>query len=69
MSLVQIIECTKCRYTESIPYNPTILKTPWEVWTNGCPKCGNMNVDITVIHDKLGRIRDAKIVKGKEVLL
>lgn len=65
MSLVQIIECTKCGFTESIPYDPLNVKMPWEVWKKGCPKCGCMRVDVTIIHDKTGRIRDAKIAKSR----
>lgn len=63
MSLVQVLECTQCGFSESIPYDSMNLKMPWEVWNKGCPKCGNTKVDITVIHDKLGRFRDAKIIK------
>ena len=62
MSLVQLIECVKCGNTESIPYDPSKLKMPWEVWLKGCPKCGSKKVDVTVIHDKLGRIKDAKVL-------
>jgi hypothetical protein len=40
---------------------------PWEVWANGCPKCGNTKVDVTVILDKTGRIRDAKIIKEADL--
>jgi hypothetical protein len=36
---------------------------PWEVWPKGCPKCGCMKVDVTVIHDKLGRVKDAHVVQ------
>lgn len=61
MSLVQLIECTKCGNGQSIPYDPSKLKMPWEVWTKGCPKCGCSKVDVTIIHDKSGIIRDAKI--------
>ncbi len=61
MSVVQVIECTKCGKKESIPYTPQKAKMPWEVWPNGCPCCGNKTVDITVIHDKLGRITDVKV--------
>ncbi len=61
MSLVQLIECVKCGYTESIPYDPAKpTKMPWEVWSKGCPKCGCKKVDVIVIHDKLGRIKDVK---------
>ena len=60
MSLVQLIECTKCGHSESIPYDDKKLKMPWEVWTKGCPKCGCVKVDVTVVHDKSGRIRDMK---------
>lgn len=64
MSIVQLIECKKCGNSESIPYDPAKpLKMPWEVWKKGCPKCGCQKVDVTVIHDKLGRIQDAKILK------
>lgn len=67
MSLVQIIECVKCGFTESIPYNPSEIKMPWEVWKNGCPKCGSTKVDLTVIHDKTGKIRDAHILKPSKL--
>jgi len=63
VSLIQVVECTRCGHNESIPYDSANPKMPWEVWANGCPKCGNMKVDITVILDKTGRIRDAKIIK------
>jgi Zn finger protein HypA/HybF involved in hydrogenase expression len=65
MSLVQIIECVKCGNSKSIPYNPSKIQMPWEIWPKGCPKCGSQKVDVTVIHDKTGRITDAKIGKRK----
>lgn len=65
MSTVQLLECAKCGHSESIPSpsDPKKLKMPWEAWPNGCPKCGCRKADVTVIHDKLGRIKDAKILK------
>lgn len=65
MSLVQVIECVKCGNSQSIPYDPSKLKMPWEIWPKGCPKCGCSKVDVTVIADKMGRFTDAKIVRVK----
>jgi len=65
MSLVQLVECSKCGNTQSIPYdssNPK-PKMPWEVWPNGCPKCGHKKADVTLIHDKSGQITDVTIKK------
>ena len=66
MSLVQVIECTKCGNSTSIPFDSLQPKPkmPWEVWPKGCPKCGSSRVDVTLVHDKLGRIKDAKIVRA-----
>lgn len=66
MSLVQVIECIRCGNSESIPYILGNPLTPWDVWDKGCPKCGCSKVDITVIFDKSGRIRDATILSSKE---
>ena len=66
MSLVQIVECIKCHHSQSIPYDPSKLVIPWELWPKGCPKCGCSKVDVTVIHDKLGRVKDAKIIRAKK---
>jgi hypothetical protein len=38
---------------------------PWEAWPNGCPKCGHKKVDVTMILDKSGHVKDAKIVSVK----
>lgn len=59
MKIVQVIECVKCGNKETAPYgDPANLKTPWEIWPNGCPKCGNSKIDVTVIVDK------SDLVKG-----
>jgi predicted nucleic acid-binding Zn-ribbon protein len=63
MSTVQLVECVKCGNTVSIPDGSK--KMPWEVWPKGCPKCGCSKVDVTVIHDKLGRVKDATIHSWK----
>ena len=58
MSLNQLLECTQCGFSESVAYP----KMPWEAWSNGCPKCGSKNCDVTVILDKSGKIKS--IQKG-----
>ncbi len=65
MSLVQLIECTKCGHSQSIPYDPAKLpQFPWEAWPKGCPKCGSTKVDVTVIQDKSGAAKDVEMVNG-----
>jgi len=54
LSLVQLIECIKCGNNHQFPYDSREL-TPWDVWPSGCPKCGCIMVDVTVVMDKLGR--------------
>jgi Zn finger protein HypA/HybF involved in hydrogenase expression len=60
MSTAQLIECTKCGNTVSIPSDSK--KMPWEVWPKGCPRCGSKKVDVTIVLDKLGRIKDIRRV-------
>jgi predicted nucleic-acid-binding Zn-ribbon protein len=64
MSIVQLIECSKCGYSESIPDSQKV-KTPWDIWKNGCPKCGCSKVDVTIVLDRTGRIQDIKRVEKK----
>ena len=66
MSIVQIIECVKCGYTEQIPYSEP-LKMPWEVWSKGCPKCGSSKVDVIVVLDGLGRLGN-KTIKIRKLM-
>ncbi|MHA1170095.1 MAG: hypothetical protein ACTSRU_19875 [Candidatus Hodarchaeales archaeon] len=51
MSITQVLKCTKCDYSENHPWDERELD-PWDLWPNGCPKCGCHKVDVTVIIDK-----------------
>jgi predicted nucleic-acid-binding Zn-ribbon protein len=48
MGINQIIECVKCGYKETHPFDEREL-TPYDVWKDGCPKCKNKIIDETII--------------------
>jgi Zn finger protein HypA/HybF involved in hydrogenase expression len=64
MSFRQVIECVKCGHTEQILF-PESLEMPWEHWTKGCPRCGSKKVDVYLILDKMGVLKNKNITIRK----